>query len=241
MLFLRKLLKLPTPVDLGWSEYNALESRDFTPDCKGPTWEDWHVEVKKLHPVKYFIAETFGNFLRYKIWLRGTRPLKDAHYWLVSHLIPSRRYHMLDLRQPCGKKDAKNIDCYRYGWHDVPEKMLFAMFNLLKEYLKEEPYDLTSGYSLEEINNDPCLKSQHESLLEARAILYWWEVERKEGYTRYYELLHQWSELRENEITRKNGEADEAFQELHDHEEQLEKTTDDMIVRLMKIRRGLWT
>lgn len=238
MLFLRKLLKLPSPVDLGWSEDDALQLREFTPDCKGYTWEDWHVEVKKRHPVKYFIAETLGYFLKYKIWMRLSKPFKDTHYWLVSHLIPSRRYHMLDLRQPCNED---KIDCYRYGWNDVPEKMLYAMFNLLKEYFREEPYDLTTNYSLEEINADAGMKIQHESLQEAKDILHWWEVTRKEDYKKYYQMLHEWSILRTNKETRQNGEADKAFQEMHEFEANMEKTTDEMIGRLMKIRRNLWT
>jgi hypothetical protein len=178
MLILRKLFKLPSPKDLGRSEYNALPSREFTPDVEGYCWEDWHEEAKRLHPIKYWIAETAGDFFRYKIWLPIKRPFSDAHYWFVSHFIPSRRYHWLDLRQPCKKGDARNIDCYRYGWADVPEKMLYAMFNLLKEYFDENPYDLRTHYSLEEINADAGLKSQYETFQEARAILEWWNVGR---------------------------------------------------------------
>src|SRR6185369_1844514 len=181
---LRKLLKLPSPADLGWSEYNALPSREWTPDCEGPTWEDWHVEVKKLHPIKYFIAETMGDFLRYKIWLRFTRPFTKAHYWFVSHFIPSRRYHMLDLRQEGG---------YRYGWNDVPEKMLYAMFNLLGEYLnKEEPHDLTQWHTREEINADAGLKAQQDAIDEARAIYEWWIVGRKTEQHNHDQMQHLW-------------------------------------------------
>lgn len=237
MLALRKLLKLPSPVELGRSEYNALQSRDFTPDCVGYTWEDWHAEVKKLHPVKYWIAETAGDFLRYKVWLRITRPITDAHYWFVSHVIPSRRFHMLDLRQPKG--EISNIDAYRYGWNDVPEKMLYAMFNLLKEYFKEEPYELTTHYTLEEINADFGMKAQYETLQEAKTILHWWQVGRKEERKIYSDLLHRWSELRKDKKTRK--EADQVFEVMKNTEADWENKTDEMIARLMKIRRSLWT
>ena len=241
MLALRKLLKLPGPVELGRSEYNALQSREFTPDCVGYTWEDWHEEVKKLHPIKYWLAETAGDFFRYKVWMRLTRPIKDAHYWIVSHFIPSRRFHMLDLRQPCGKGELSNIDCYRYGWHDVPEKMLYAVFNLLKEYFKENPYDLTQDYTLEEINADLGYKHQYETFQEAKNILQWWTIGRKEDHKAYNELLHRWCELRKNEVTRKSGEADQIWAVMRNAEEDNEKKTDEMIARLMKIRRSLWT
>jgi hypothetical protein len=241
MLYLRKLLKLPTPKELGWGPYNALPSREFTPDCQGPTWEDWHVEVKKLHPVKYWIAETFGDFLRYEVWFRISRPFEDFHYWFVSHFIPSRRYHMLDLRQPLGKSELVNHHAYRYGWADVCSKMLYAMFNLLGEYLKEEPYDLTENYTLEQINADIGLKMQHESLQEARAIHQWWNVGRKEEQKIYDELLARWCDLRKSKAARDNGEADQMFKVLKTAEEEMEEKTDQMIARLMKIRRNLWT
>jgi hypothetical protein len=232
MLALRKFLKLPSPQELGRSEYNALPSRDFTPDETGYCWEDWHEEVKALHPIKYWIAETAGDFLRYKVWFPLKRPVEKLRYWFVSHVIPSRRYHMLDLRQPNG---------YRYGWQDVPEKMLYAMFNLLGEYLKEEPYDLTTNYTIEQINADAGMKHQHEQLQEAKAIHHWWTVTRHEEERVHQDLLHRWCELRKIKEKRDSGEADKVFEVMKNDEEDQEKKLDEMIARLMKIRRSLWT
>jgi hypothetical protein len=229
MLFLRKLFKLPSPVELGWSEYNALEDAEFSDEPKGKTWQDWHATVKQMHPVKYWIAETFGDFVRYKIWLRLTRPFKDAHYWFVSHFVPSRRYHLLDLRQKGG---------YRYGWQDVPEKMLYAMFNLLGEYLnKEEPHDLTQWYTREQIEADEGMKRQQAEIEEARAIYKWWTQGRKEEEDVYGKLLHDWAEARRN----KASNRDHLWELLQNHKEYQENKTDEMIARLMKIRRSLWT
>src|SRR5271170_3121827 len=102
MLFLRKLCKLPSPVDLGWSQSNALEDEMFSDEPTGKTWQDWNKTVKEMRPVRYWISETFGDFVRYKIWLPIVQPIENARYWLVSHLVPSRRFHMLDLRQKGG-------------------------------------------------------------------------------------------------------------------------------------------
>jgi hypothetical protein len=229
MLTLRKLLKLPSPVDLGWSEYNALEDEEFSENPKGKTWQDWHRTVKQMHPVKYWIAETFGDWLRYKVWLRITRPIKDAHYWLVSHLVPSRRYHMLDLRQPGG---------YQYGWRDVPEKMLYAMFNLLGEYLNEEqPHDLTQWYTREQIEADLGMKRQQEAIEEARAIYHWWTVEQHQELARKNEMLTKWSEARKA----KDPKKEEYWNQLRQMDSDFDAKEDEMIARLMKIRRTLWT
>ena len=242
MLALRKFLKLPSPQDLGRSEYDALPSREWTPDVTGYCWEDWHEEVKALHPIKYWIAETAGDFLRYKVWFPIKRPFEKFHYWFVSHVIPSRRYHMLDLRQPCAKDGVNEVgECYRYGWRDVPEKMLYALFNLLGEYLKEEPYELTTHYTIEQINADAALKNQHETLQEARAIHHWWTVERHESAKIREDLLHRWSELHKIKEKRDSGEAQQVFDVMHNADADAEKKVDEMIARLMKIRRSLWT
>jgi hypothetical protein len=229
MLFLRKLFKLPSPVDLGWSEYNALEDEEFSDEPKGKTWQDWHRTVKQMHPVKYWIAETFGDWLRYSVWLPIKRPFEKAHYWLVSHIVPSRRYHMLDLRQPGG---------YQYGWQDVPEKMLYAMFNLLGEYLnKESPHDLTQWYTREQIEADAGLKKQQDDIEEARAIYHWWTVERKKEFEAKAELTSEWCAAKKAKAPNK----EELWAAVRKMDEDLDKKEDEMIARLMKIRRTLWT
>lgn len=230
MLFFRKLFKLPTPVDLGWSKYNALESAMFSDEPKGKTWEDWHAHVKEMHPVKYWFAETVPDFVRYHIWLPIVKPIKNTHYWLVSHLVPSRRYHMLDLRQ-----QYKNQACYRYGWADVPEKMLYAMFNLLGEYLnKEEPVDLALHYTHEQIEADMYLKAQQEAFEEANAIYYWWTVARHEENAFCDQLFDDYNKAPKedkNELRLKWEKQEQAY----------EDKIDEMVARLMKIRRTLWT
>lgn len=234
MLFFRKLLKLPSPVDLGWSKTNALESALFSDEPKGKTWEDWRAAVKEMHPVKYWLAETAPDFVRYNVWLPVARPVENARYWLVSHLVPSRRYHMLDLRQSC--KDSQ--DCYRYGWADVPEKMLYAMFNLLGEYLdKEQPVDLALHYTHEQIEDDPYLKAQQEAFEEAQAIYYWWTVTRHEEAARCDKLFDDYL------AARKSKAANRDFLQIsHRTEEKMnEDKVEEMISRLMMIRRTLWT
>lgn len=235
MSFFKNLFKLPGPRELGMSEYDALESRDFTPDCHGPTWEDWHEKVKSLHPVKYWFLETAYKFLLKNFWWKISMPVSKLRYWLTSHIVPSRRYHLLDLRQP---HNADGIDNYRYGWQDVPDKMLYAIFNLLGEYLnKEKPHDLMLYYSKEQIDADAGFKSQQDALDEARSIYFWWNTERKLDYKKYNQLLSDWSSVRKNDRLK----SDMLFKQLKEQEDYIENKTDEMILRLMKIRRTLWT
>lgn len=235
MSFLKKLFRLPGPRELGMSNCNALQSREFTPDCDGPTWEDWHVKVKELHPIKYFFLETLKSFFLKNIWWNISVPLEKIWYYLVSHFVPSKRYHFLDLRQPYNKD---GIDNYRYGWSDVPDKMLYALFNLLGEYLnKEKPHDLTLYYSKEQIEENLSLKDQYSDLEEAREIYFWWTTERKELIKKNNQLLNDWSDIRLTD----RQKADSLLAQLTQQEELLENKTDEMLARLLKIRRSLWT
>jgi hypothetical protein len=227
--FFHENFGLPSPRELGWSKHNALEDEDFSPDPIGKTWQDWHKHVKQLHPVRYFFVEALPKFFRYNIYWPIKRPIEKAHYWFVSHFIPSRRYHMLDLRQPGG---------YQYGWQDVPEKMLYAMFNLLGEYLnQEQPYDLTDDYTEEQIEGDVGMKMQHRSLCEARTIYHWWTVGKKEEEKAISDMRHQWWLARKA----KEPQAEEHHKKLQELEDAFENKTDEMVARLMKIRRTLWT
>lgn len=225
----KKLFGLPSPIELGWSQYNALEDADFSDDPQGKTWQDWHAHVKQLHPTKYFFVETLPKFLRYNIYWPIKRPIERSHYWFVSHFIPSRRYHMLDLRQKGG---------YQYGWQDVPEKMLYAIFNLLGEYLnKEVPYDLSQDYTEAQINADPGMKNQQDALNEARAIYHWWTVGRLQEEQKESEMRDTWY----NAKKAKDPKTKEYWDQLQKMKEDGEAKTDEMVARLMKIRRGLWT
>lgn len=240
MLFFEKLFRIPSPKKLG-ACCNSLPSRMFDPDCKDYCWEDYHKEVADKFPIRNFLANTLPDFIKYQICFPFWVPYVTFTEYLASHLIPSRRYHMLDLRQPYEKGDAINLDCYRYGWVDVSEKMLYAMFNLLKEYFDEEPYDLSTNYTLEQIEADPGLKEQYHYYSEAKAILHWWQVERKIESAKISALLHEWSELKRNKETRQNGADRAAFDAHRQACEDFDNKTEEMLIRLIKIRSGLWT
>lgn len=229
MLYLRKIFKLPSPKELGWSKDNALEMREFSDEPKGKTWEDWYEYVKQQYPTKYFLAETLPKFVKYKLWFPIRVPIDKVWYWIVSHIVPSRRYHMLDLRQEGG---------YRYGWQDVPDKMLYAVFNLLGEYLNEEgPHDLTEWYSKEQIEADPNMKRQQDQLDEARSLYQWWIVGRKEEQSAISNMLNKWHEAHQT----KNQKKEKYWDELKKLENDLEEKTDLMLMRILKIRQSLWT
>lgn len=214
---------LPSPIKLGLSDSNALGSKHFGNQPGQPTWEDWEEKVKKMYPVRYWLIEELWPWIRVKWRIHVT----DRWYWLVSHVVPSRRYHMLDLRQPKG---------YRYGWLDSDSQMTYALFNILNNFVEHEMGDWYCP-SEEEIEANPGLLRQRNHWLETKAIHHWWNVERLRQQEKHDKLLHDWSEARKAN----SHNVQQLWDDLKKAEKALEDKEEEMLLRLVKIRRSLWT
>lgn len=231
-----KIVKLPTPFELGWSDdpnLNALPMRDFcSPGDKTPTWEDWEEKMQKEYSFRYFLVESLPRWMYRHI----VQPLKDAKYWAVCHFVPSHRYHMLDLRQPLKKGGIENIDTYRWGWIESDNQMLYAIFNIFNDFV-EHQFKHHYCPSEEDVQTEPYLLQTRNLHLEIKAIHYWWNVERCRMQNIQDKLLHDWSEARRNDTSA----VHQLWDELHKGDQAFDDKTDEMIMRLMKIRRSLWT
>lgn len=224
---LLKLIRVPTPVELGWSSSNALpikknkSNNDFT-------WDDWDTKMKKKYPIKYFLSETLPSWYRRKIY----RPFDNLHYIIVSHIVPSRRYHMLDLRQPKNKEKYP----YRWGWVDSDKQIVYALFNILNNFVEKE---LPSTYcpSEEELLSDPSLAGQRVQFLEIKSIHYWWNVLRHKEANNCSNLLQLWHAASQNNTP----DTHDLWEKLQKAEHECDLKEDEMIARLMKIRRTLWS
>lgn len=224
-----KIFQLPSPKELGWSDSNALPVALFKQaNDDTPTWEDWDNKMRKEYPIRYFFAETLPFWFKTRI----RRHVKDTIYFFKCHLLPSHRYHFLDLRQP--KKKGKYS--YRWGWLDSDSKMVYALFNILNTFVEEE---LPNMYcpSEEDVNANPYMASQRNHYLEIKAIHYWWNIERERHIQLHDDLLNRWSTAKQ---TRDPAEH-QLWDELQKMEAAAEIKEDEMIGRLIKIRRSLWT
>ena len=215
---------LPSPIKLGMSDSNALGSRHFGNQPGQPTWEDWEEKVKEMYPVRFFLVEELWPWFRVKWKIH----VSDRWYWFVSHVVPRRRYHMLDLRQP---KPG-----YRYGWLDSDSQILYALFNILNNYVKNEMPDAYCP-SEEEVEENPGLLYQRNHWLETRAIHHWWNVERLRQQKAHDEVLNAWSEARKTNAP----EVQKLWDELKKTEKDLAEKEEEMLIRLIKIRGSLWT
>jgi hypothetical protein len=239
---LPKCFRLPTPMELGKSKYNALPLKGFmSPSQKGEyTWDDWHRDMKKQYPIKYFITEDVFDWFDSK-----RRRINDAIYWLKSHTI--RKYHLLDLRQP---KTTSYCDSYRYGWIDSDRQMLLALFNILVNFCeKEKNVSEYIQFLKEEQNNNtdniPLYDySEQIKMFEEILDLYkYWKVDRPEKQKYLGDLLHRWSESRKEDED--NSWVDRGSQELFDEHTKLEKELleeeECNMIRLIKVRGIMWT
>ncbi len=237
MLFFRKLFKLPNPVELGWSSVNALTTEDWRSEGDtSHTWEDWHKTVKKEFPIKYFLAETLPDFIRYKLWFPVKKPISNIYWWAQYHLNPQYQYHILKLSQ--SNKNKLDCDYYKYGWCDADRRMLFALFNILNEFVEKE---MPEGYyvpSEDEALNDPGMKVQRDYALEIKNIYIWWNIDRKNEYRSINQLQSKWWAAKKS---KDRAKAENLWKDLQSAKDSFDNKEDEMISRLMKVRRSLWT
>lgn len=233
MKFLKKLFLLPTPVELGKSEHDALPSSLFPNDEEDEyTWEDYDREMQTDHPVLWFLNRTIPRLWRRYIW--GTyAPLERARYWLVSHLIPSRRYHLLDLRQ-----DGPGE--YKYGWIDSDRQLLYACFKILKNYVENELPNsyVQQEFTEEELANEPGAAQWYTHYQEVKALHHYWTVERPAWQKIIDKLSGQAYDHRQN---RKIAESNRVYALLHREQDRFDQAETDALIRLIKTRKGMWT
>lgn len=198
----------------------ALPMRAFGAKEGDYTWEDWHEEVKRDYPVRYWLTETVPRFFGRKAYWVG-----EWWYRIKCAVLPSYRFHLLDLRHP-----GPGIE-YEYGFRDVDTVMLWSCFVCLRSYIeKEEPWDPADGSTPEELAQEP-LKSQKARYDEARALYDWWMKGRLEEEA-YEKVLFRQFEQNETEDTRDAWVT---------YRQWLEDREQEMLLRLIKIRGGLWT
>lgn len=224
-----KLFKLPSPSQLGMTddtEYDALPMKMFQhAGDTTPTWEDWNEKVKKDYPIRYFFAEELWPGIQ-RLYRRY---VTDFWYKIKCHTFT--KYHMLDLRQP--EKDPLS---YRFGWVDSDTQMVYALFNILNTFVKDElPHAFVP--SEEDVAKEPHLLSQRNNYLEVKAIHYWWNVQRLREAEVEQKLLHEWSETQKFD----GPAAKVLWGELNKVENANKDKLEEMIIRLIRVRSCMWT
>lgn len=230
----------PSPVELGRSKRNALPMK-FHADDGDYTWEDWEIEVKKDYPVRYFIGKTVPRQLHRKI----INPVDNFFYWLRTNTI--NKYHLLDLRQP--KTDTK--DDYKWGWIDECDKLILANFSVLRDYMKDYHANKSFVYGPDEESirllekelidsenksgsKDIGIREQIKHLKEIKNIWEYWIFDRKILLKNIDKALKNWAETPKGTIKEKRYDI------LKQLEEDFDILEEDMLIRLIRVRKSLW-
>jgi len=221
---------LPSPSELGMTKdrsYEALSMRGWGRPGEA-TWEDWEEIVQARYPFRFWLINQMFPWMRqkYRKWI------KDPIYWFKCHLMRRYRYHLLDLRQPRVKGEYS----YRYGWIDADTQMMFALFNILNNFVEHEAKNWYCP-SEEDVQADSSLLTQRNVYLEVKLLHYWWNIERKRQEKAASDLLSAWSDAKHDS----NPSEHQLWIELHELEKVNEEKIDEMMSRLLKIRHSLWT
>jgi hypothetical protein len=160
----------------------------------------------------------------------------QALYWIRTHTY--NRYHLVDGRSP--------QNGYKWGWIDRDFLLLSASFNILLDYVdNEHPFDVI------EWGEDEHHRHAKEEILDLYA---WWKEGRARANRECRELLHEIPQeyfdllfASEPEAIAQKAELREKYNVdaiLAEHAAALEKldSVDDAnLLRLMAVRRFLWT
>ena len=234
---LKSIFSLPTPYQLGMTKNknNALAIRHFN-NTNELTWEDWRERVQKEYPIKYMLSEDLMPWLRKKYKQYINEPI----YWIKCHTISKYKYHLIDIREPL--KDNFGFpptkETYRYGWIDADTKMIFALFKIFNDFVEKEMKDWYIP-SDEDIQTDVHLITQRNTYLEIKAIHYRYNIERKRNEKISDDLLSAWSHSR-NDTNERSPLSNKLWNDLKNQDEINKKREEEMIERLLKIRKNLW-
>lgn len=213
------------------------------------TWEGWQEDMLRRYPVRFRLGYKWLGDIRSAFFRRFWNHVSEGHYWFRSHFIPSRRYHMLDMRN--------KANGYRWGWRDFDVVVLFSVMAALVDFVEAEK-GFESHVSWEDDPDqapdldDPKVKSyifhHRPGLKEVKddclRIYKWWTEERPAKLVEIDRLVHeafgrkqQATVATPESVVQRNERAEKAEQArvaLHAEEQA-------NLVRLIELRTYLWT
>lgn len=227
MKFLRNLFHLPTPVELGRADHNALPLRSFlTPSqVDAYTWEDWKTEVEAKYPIKYFFAETFRFY-----YARQWRRIVGIFYWIQCHVQPKHMWHKLDLR------GVDAVEPYTHGYLDPCDVIWLACWKSLVRHVEAQggPADPDEIWSEDQRTTEEYLERKRV-FKEVWYLYTWFTRERKLEHQADAKLMDAIDPKCDAETWRRASDT------WYEHTTALETKEDEMLARLIAIRRYLWS
>ena len=204
-------------------------------------WVDFEIKMK-ASPSRYFLSTTVPDFIQYKLLFPVTW-LNNKWWQFKYRYVKKHQYNIIRTElEP--------------GYYDQDTILLYGMFAVLCSYVEE------GREQIEWRAEDPdgqCKGIHQDTAIETLALYKWW----KEGYLKRPDAIdasgftaccdeHRKAlkELGQTDViafmsTKGMTPAMEnrkrkALKKMHKMEEDWDKETDEMIIRLIAIRRGMW-
>ncbi len=188
-------------------------------------WSKWKKEQKEKHPVLYVLLKKIPSWFSYKIyWVTNT------HYQLRSKYIKKQHYIKIDVERFI----IPGLQAYH--WYDSDTRILYGNFQILVDFIEgEEPGERIDW------NSDP---EHQKAWAEITALYDWWTKERPEhdeGYPDTKDYGLEENEFMDGEDSPNRRRYLKALDELHQQEEEWEVEDTEMLIRLITIRKWMWT
>lgn len=186
-----------------------------------PRWNQWEVYVKEKYPIRYFLQETLPDF-----FCNIKNKINNAWWWILYRIHPKHRYHMVNT----GLKP---------GYYDPDILLIYSTFNILHEFVKECIENPIVDWEAEEES-----KRIWEELI---TIDTWWTFDRPERENQF-EQKHPFPDVDRLDIFDKEKQNDPKVKEYRKAldlyskaKEEWHKEDEEYLIRLIKVRRYLWT
>lgn len=193
-------------------------------------WDDWHAETKAKYPIRYFIQETIPN-KSYSFYCIFHRPYYKWKWKFLHRFIPKYRYHTIKPRT------------LEPNYYDPRTLILHGAMECLVDYYE-------NGVDRVDWTWDEQWRETHKELI---AIYKWWteDYPNRDDYfvngdplPKYNNLPEEWGMM---SVLNEKYRDEPAMQEHKrisrirmDSEEEWYVKTEEMLIRLIKIRTYLW-
>lgn len=166
-------------------------------------------------------------------WLERLPKIGNVFYWIRCHTY--NKYHLINI---------SGQDDYRWGWIDRDRVITLACFKVLCDYVEKESH---------QIDWEWCERARENK--KTMDYLYnWWKVERPRKLKEIEDFCEtdthrpfqgdiKWDKNKDGtwslpEPTKEEKEHTDKFIKM---DQALEQEEDDNLIKLMKIRRCLWS
>lgn len=174
--------------------------------------------LRNEKPVRYFISNDFLDFIQDVVNYPRDK-IKDFHYYWKNVFL--RKSHVLS---------SKSLNVGEY--HDFDTRILYCVFDSLVDFVEVEKAHMEQVFG--DSKNTGRSKEDGLKYLEWEATLDGGDCEQARNAKTIIELYHWW-------IAHKFFLENLNFQEIINEEERIYEKEQEMLEKLISIRKSLWT